>query len=89
MNGILRHKKSGVTIYLKDWEVVNCEETLFTTHDGVGMVLGQKFWFVVRATLTIFSGINYVQDSKVLYFSSEKRAKEYVRRAKNNFLEKK
>lgn len=53
------------------------------------LIFDEQFINYVRATLTIFSGINYVQDSKVLYFSSEKRAKKYVRRAKNNFLEKK
>jgi hypothetical protein len=89
MKGMLRHKKSGVTIYLKGWEVIKDKETLFTTHDGVEMVLGQKFWFVAKATWAIFSAINYVQDSQVLYFSSEQRAKEYVDCAKNKFLEKK
>jgi hypothetical protein len=52
------------------------------------MILGQKFWFVVKKTWDIFSGINYVKDSNVLYFSCEQRAKEYVQVAKNNFLKK-
>jgi hypothetical protein len=83
---ILRHIKTGVTIDMKEWEVVDGEDTLFITSDGVGMVLGQKFWFVVRATLDIFSGNNYVKDSKCIYFSTEKRAEEYVEEIKNKIV---
>ena len=39
MIGILKHKKTGVTINLNEWEMENGAETLFTTQDGVEMIL--------------------------------------------------
>ena len=86
MIGILKHKKTGVTINLNEWEMENGAETLFTTQDGVEMILGQKFWVVTNLAWEIFSSYNYQASKTCLYFSSEQRAKEYVELRMNTEL---
>ena len=86
---ILRHIKTGVTIDTKHWEIVgDSQEKVFTTYDGVDVVFGQKFWFVVNSSLTILRGINYIESSECTYFFYEKKAIEYVQRMRTENFKK-